>query len=269
MSVVLACDGTNIVMRCAFARGGPDKCPPDAAARTAVTMIERARESVSTDPPIASGLCPVVVALDSGGPTWRHERFPDYKGNRDPAIRTEKFSVELLELGNKAGWLCLCVGGYEADDLLATYVNARWQERHLFVLSGDSDLLGLCHYNTTVLRPAGKGAFNCWGFAQVWDEYGVVPQQLPSYKALVGEPGDNLPGVPGIGPKKAAALLQRFGTIENIVAYAMRVPGSRDVERISEYREQAYRMRELATLRETAPLPGYVYNPQWQESTGL
>ncbi len=153
----------------------------------------------------------------------------------------------------RLGWHCLRVDGFEADDVIAT-VAVRSHGR-IIVLSGDSDLLALVSESVTVIRPLPGGKFEWWTEASVHAKFGVLPYQLACYKALVGEPGDNITGVRGIGPKKAAHLLTVHGSVANLLACSVPDSSSEAARVRNEGRETVCLALQLATLATNAPLP--------------
>lgn len=164
------------------------------------------------------------VALDSPGNTWRHQLWPDYKGQRadKPAELTE-----LLELAAEdvaAEFTTISVPGHEADDVLATWATKQFQAGgRCVIVSADKDLYQLLRKDSiTLLRSfhTHHGSLSKCEFYS-YDNYvektGLLPPQWPHYRALTGDKSDNLPGVLGIGPKHATALLERYNTIDEAV----------------------------------------------------
>lgn len=155
-----------------------------------------------------------IVAVDSlSEPSWRKAIYPDYKCTRTTI--TSAWSMRLGKYLGERGWFILGAPTYEADDLIAT-VAARLGAagRSSVILSGDSDLLACINPDTDCRmiqfgnKHANEGRFVDRPASYVIDKYGVAPRDLRFWKALVGEPGDDLPGVKGIGQKKAATLLR-------------------------------------------------------------
>jgi DNA polymerase-1 len=202
---LLLVDGTNIVMRCAF---GGDIEPPEAI-HSAAAMIDRvAREQAATH---------MVVALDyPDALTWRHELYPEYK-----AHRTRDTSPWIITAGasfTQRGWLCEFAPGYEADDVIATIALRTAGRADVVVFSSDSDLLPLTVAGVTVVRPLTGGTTQAFDAAGVCEKYRIpAAHLLYDFKAMTGEAGDNIPGVPGIGQKRAADLLTKYGDLESII----------------------------------------------------
>ena len=190
----------------------------------------------------------IVVAWDTlTVPTYRHLALESYQGGRE-------FEADLLEQLDLAPQLCEAMGiavakgdGYEADDFLAAAV-AHEEARggHALVASGDRDTFQLASERTTILQPQrGGGAFARIGPAEVRERYGVEPGQVPDFIALRGDPSDKIPGARGVGPKTAADLLQRYGSLDSALAEG----------RFEREAESLRLFRHIATMDATAPLP--------------
>lgn len=242
MSRLLLIDGTNVVMRCAF--GGA--LAIEDAVPTAGRMIARLTATTRATH--------LVVAWDSPLPSWRRIVAPYYKAGRTTDTRPFVDAADAHFRG--LGWTCVAIDGWEADDVVATLAARVVQsDRAVLVASSDSDLLACVRAGVTVARPQNGGTWEHWGEEQVTTKYGVHPAQLGDYKALVGEPGDNLPGVDGIGPKRAAKLLQLHGSLARLLAGE--VPdSSNDAARVRNApRELLLEVQRLTTVRTDAPVP--------------
>ena len=208
---LLIIDGSNVVMRCAF--GGD--VAPEPAVRTATNMIERAGREL--------GASHLVVALDCPGtPSWRKLLFPDYKAHR--TVDTYPWIEAAAKAWLRLGWWVEAVDGYEADDVIATVATRAGQRPGTVVqvLSGDSDLLPLMAEGAVIVKPENGGKFRILTPADVMEKYGVESARLPQLKALTGEAGDNVPGVQGIGPVRALALLNAHADVEGVIAAGLR-----------------------------------------------
>lgn len=205
----------------------------------------------------------VVVAWDSlAAPTYRIELFPGYQAGRE-------FDAELLEqldllpeLAGAFGFAVAKADGYEADDFLAAAV-AEEERRggQALVATSDRDAFQLASELTTILSPA-RGVSNIAriGPAEVRERYGVEPRQVPDFIALRGDPSDRLPGAQGVGAKRAAELLQSYGSLEGALA-AGRFGAQADELRL---------YRRIATLDASAPLPALPdVEPTWAAASGL
>jgi DNA polymerase I len=151
--------------------------------------------------------------------------------------------------------------GYEADDFLAAAVAAE-KRRHgtALVASGDRDSFQLASDTTTILYPVRAGEMARIGPAEVRDRYGVRPDQVPDFIALRGDPSDKLPGARGVGPKRAADLLKRYGTLDSVLAAGL-FPAQADDLRL---------FRSIATMNRKAPLPSLAaQKPTWAKAADL
>ncbi|NTV40426.1 MAG: DNA polymerase I, partial [Demequinaceae bacterium] len=169
-----------------------------------------------------------AVAFDLPGGTFRTVRLPSYKGTRDATPPEFEPQVPLMREVLKAlGVVAVDKPGFEADDLLATYARmGREAGMRVLVVSGDRDTIQLVTEDVTLLYPR-KGVSDLVEYTPdtVFERYAVAPHQYPDLAALVGETSDNLPGVPGVGPKTAAKWIATYGSLDGILASADDVPG--------------------------------------------
>jgi DNA polymerase-1 len=204
----------------------------------------------------------VLVGWDTlDAPTYRHKAFAGYQSGRqfDDAL------VEQLELlpqfVSACGFANAKGPGFEADDFLAAAAAA--EERRggtVVVASGDRDTFQLASQSTTIVQPLRAGEMARIGPGEVRARYGVEPPQVPDFIALRGDPSDKLPGAKGIGPKGAAALLGRFGSLENALR-AGRFAAQADELRL---------YRRIATMDASAPLPSLADQvPTWAKAAHL
>ncbi|GMA31146.1 hypothetical protein GCM10025875_11380 [Litorihabitans aurantiacus] len=170
----------------------------------------------------------VFVAWDRSGPTFRTEQYPEYKGTRSAS--PDEFRGQVALIQEVLGALTvphLGIEGIEADDVLAT-IATRAQERgaEVLICSGDRDTFQLVTDRVTVLYPR-KGVSDLARMTPeaVEEKYGVPPERYPDLAALVGETSDNLPGVPGVGPKTAAKWITAYDGLQNVVASADQIKG--------------------------------------------
>src|SRR6201982_3973052 len=162
----------------------------------------------------------VLVGWDTlDAPPYRHRALPGYQGGRF-------FDAELLDqldvlpqFVEACGFAAAKAPGYEADDFLAAAVAQEEREGGTVVLaSGDRDAFQLASDRTVILHPVRAGEMARIGPAEVRERYGVEPKQVPDFIALRGDPSDKLPGAKGVGPKGAASLLRKYGTLEDALA---------------------------------------------------
>lgn len=192
----------------------------------------------------------LAVAFDISGPSFRAIEYPEYKGNRGETPEEFIGQTELLEEAMQAMNIkTLTKKDYEADDILASMADqAADAGFKVLVVSGDRDTFQLIGENTTILYPV-KGVMN---LARMNDEavverYGIHAKQYPDLAALVGETSDNLPGIPGVGPKTAAKWLQAYSDLDSVLANAGEIPGKVG-ESLREHSSLAIRNRRLNHL---------------------
>jgi len=206
----------------------------------------------------------LAVAFDTAGPTARHQEYIGYKANR-PQIDSELVGqIERVhELVKAFNIPILEIQGYEADDIIATVVKqmAKAKSLEIIIVTGDKDLLQIVSEKTKLYMPArGLSDGQVIGAAEVKEKIGVLPEQIVDYKGLVGDPSDNYPGVPGIGPKTAIRLIERFGSIEEIyrrireVGGLEEVGGETTVKKLAEGAESAVLSKKLATILTDVPI---------------
>jgi DNA polymerase I len=152
------------------------------------------------------------------------------------------------------------VPGYEADDFLAAAAKEAKRDGTVLAASGDRDTFQLASERTTILFPVRAGEMARIGPAEVRERYGVDPEQVPDFIALRGDPSDKIPGARGVGPKGAADLLRRYGTLDGILA-AGRFPTQAKMLRL---------YRSIATMNASAPLPSLKsQTPTWAKAAVL
>ena len=204
---------------------------------------------------LASGHDHVAVCVDAP-PYLRGELLPTYKAQRVslPPQAIEQFTRTKERLV-KDGFLLWAARGFEADDVIAT---AAWQlaeagnERPIVIASGDKDLMVIVDdaRHRSVLSPASNVLYD---EAKVIEKFGVHPGQLADLLALWGDASDNIPGIPGIGPKKAAQLLAEFGTLEGVLTHGDDIPGVMG-ERVKTHQNAARLARKVIELRTDVPI---------------
>src|SRR3712207_3990094 len=145
--------------------------------------------------------------------------------------------------------------GFEADDTLATLSRRVPEGIELLIVTGDQDAMQLVDGRVKVLRTTrGVSETKAYGREEVIEDYGVTPEQIPDYKALVGDPSDNIPGVRGIGPKGAASLLREFGSVARIYENLDMISARGTREKLKAARESAFLSLELARMRFDVPV---------------
>lgn len=201
------------------------------------------------------------IAFDLKTPTFRHKMYSEYKGTRAGMPEELRQQIPLLQdLLGKAGVVMLTKEGYEADDVLGTIGKSYSAlNTEVTILSGDRDLLQLVDENIKLLIPKTKKGgteMEEYHINDVVEKYGVEPAGYLQMKALMGDPSDNIPGVPAIGEKTAAKIIQTFGTVENAIANVNEVKPPRASKNLEEFQEQARLSLTLATICTDCPKPG-------------
>ena len=195
----------------------------------------------------------VLVIFDAGRVTFRNDIYPEYKQNRtDPPdelvpqfslVRdaTEAMSLPVTELP-----------GFEADDLIASYAKmAHESGTECLIVSSDKDLMQLVRPGVTMLDPMKQRRISD---AEVVEKFGVLPNRVVDVQSLAGDSTDNVPGVPGIGIKTAAELINQFGDLDSLLAGAETIKQPKRRENLVNFAEQARISRELVRLKDDVPL---------------
>ena len=192
----------------------------------------------------------LLFALDAPGPSFRQKIDPNYKAQRPEAPPELKQQLPVaIKWIEKMGLSKLSLDNYEADDVIASMVKcAREQGIKVRIVSHDKDLYQLIDDRHVVLfDPIRKVEIDEEACLQ---KYGIHPKQFTDYQALIGDSSDNVPGVPGIGPKTAVKLLTQFHSLDGIYEHIDEVKPERIRNLLIKHKEDAYRSRELVTLRD-------------------
>ncbi len=198
-----------------------------------------------------------AIAFDLPAPTFRHERYKDYKAHRPPTppeLRSQFERVrQLIDAFEVPVYQC---EGYEADDVLGTLCRqAEEQEIETVILTGDSDTLQLVSPWVRVFMSSSVQQAKVYDVAGVKDRYGGLgPEAVADIKALQGDSSDNIPGVPGVGVKTAVNLVSKFGDIEEIIAHVDEVTPPRAQKNIREGVDQLRESKVLTTIVRDAPV---------------
>jgi DNA polymerase-1 len=192
----------------------------------------------------------VAASFDLPGPTFRHDEFAEYKATRrrmpdDLADQFPKVRAIVAALGIPV----YEVAGYEADDVIGTLTRqAEEQGVETTIVTGDLDMLQLVTDRTRLMTTR-SGVQNTviYDLARIAERYGLVAGQMVDFKALKGDPTDNIPGVPGVGDKTAAKLLQDWGSLEGLYENLALVPEKLRLK-LAEHREQVFQARRLSTI---------------------
>lgn len=220
----------------------------------------------------------LAVAFDLPAPTFRHEKFPEYKGTRKPMPDELREQVPLLkEVLGAMQIPTVSVAGYEADDVIGTLAKRFQQEGlEVSVVSGDRDLLQLSDEHILIRIPKtsrGQTQVHDYRPADVKEQYQVTPEEFIDVKGLMGDSSDNIPGVPSIGEKTATVLIAQYHSIENAWAHIDELKPPRAQKALREHYELAQFSKWLATIRLDVPvelaLPdmklGNLYTPEAYE----
>ncbi len=218
----------------------------------------------------------LVVAMDHPAPSFRHGLYAEYKGHREKTPDELREQVQrirdILEAMRVA---VLEVEGYEADDIIGTL--SAFAGKSLLettVVTGDADLLQLVGDEgvTVMLTRTGITQMDRYDRGKLAERYGLEPWQMIDYKALKGDPSDNIPGVPGIGDKTARRLLQEYGTLERLYENLDKL-GGKLRQNLEQYRDQLFTGRRLVSLCRDVPLTfaleQYIFEPDYRRLAEL
>lgn len=195
----------------------------------------------------------IVMVFDTGGKNYRHELYPEYKANRPPAPEDLIPQFPLMRTAAQALNIhILEQRGYEADDIIATLANrALAKQEEVLIVSSDKDLMQLINDHTK-MYDAMKGKIV--GAKEVKEKFGVPPSQMLDLLSMVGDSADNVPGIPGIGPKTAALLLDEYGTLDNILANTPNIKQEKRRQSIEQSHEIVKLSKRLIALTDDVPL---------------
>ncbi len=260
MKTLILIDANSIIHRCFHALPkftAPDGRPSGALYGLASVLLKIFRE---TPPDYAAAL------FDRPEPTFRDKMYKEYKAQRPP---TEDILISQLieapKLFEKFGVRPFDKAGFEADDLIATFAErfstqsgsalGGKDDLQIVIMTGDMDTLQMVKDGKITVRTFKKGISETMDFneAAVRNKYGLEPEQLVDYKALVGDASDNVKGVSGIGPKTAAGILHKTGTLEKAYANPLLLP-EKVREKLLESKEQAELSRKLVLLEKNVPV---------------
>ena len=194
------------------------------------------------------------VALDSKTPTFRKEMYPAYKAHRSEPDEEMLEQLPYFEPMIQAfGISGLRVDGVEADDVIATLVREHKQDARMTIVSSDKDLMQLLGENVHMLDTMKNKTMDP---ESVREKFGVTPDKVIEVQALIGDSSDNIPGVPGVGPKTAAKLISEFGTLEALYENLDHIPQDKLRQKLADNKEDAFLSKKLVTLKQDVPLNG-------------
>ena len=196
----------------------------------------------------------VVMFFDAKGPTFRHEIYRDYKANRPPMQEDLSIQIPYIkEITHGFNIPVIEKQGFEADDLIGTF---RYQAEQVgffvVMVTGDKDFVQLVTDNAVIWDPMKEKTID---LNSVRDDFGVEPCQMIDVMALSGDASDNIPGVPGIGPKTALSLIKTFGTMERLYERVHTITKKKQHENLVQYKKQAFLSKELVKININVPFP--------------
>ncbi len=199
----------------------------------------------------------IAVAFDTAAPTFRDEIFEEYKATRQETPEDIRYGIPIVkEIITGFNIPILEMDGYEADDIIGTLATRAAKEGfEVYMMTPDKDFGQLVKDNVFLYKPAYMGnAVDVMGIQEVCEKWDIDNvSQVIDMLGLQGDTSDNIPGIPGIGPKTAATLLKKYGTVENIVKHAHELKGKQK-ERVEEFGEQAILSKRLATIVTDVPV---------------
>ena len=224
----------------------PDGTPVNAVFGFSNMLAKLLREHVGTH---------IAVIFDAGRKTFRNRLYDAYKAHRPPPPDDLMPQFDLVRQATAAfGVPAVELEDWEADDLIAAYAKseneAGWQAT---IVSSDKDLMQLIRPGVEMLDPIKQKPI---GPAEVMEKFGVTPDKMIDVQALIGDSVDNVPGIPGIGPKGAAQLINEFGDLDSVLAAAPAMKPSKRRDSLIEHADKARLSRELVTHRYAAAAAG-------------
>jgi DNA polymerase-1 len=247
---LLAVDTPSLLFRAYYALPdsikGPDGRPVNALLGTANLIL---REIEVHDPRA------VVLCFGPDAASYRTELYPAYHAEREAAMPDDlspQFAVA-HDFFEAFGWTVATSADLEADDLLGTYAKREAKAGgHALLMTGDRDMYQCAGERVTVLyvKTGGKKGAEEVGPAEVRERYGIDPKLVPDFIALRGDPSDGLRGAKGVGPKTAAELLRKHGSLEAVLDNAIREPRPKLRGALIEARDELLAFKDIATLRD-------------------
>ncbi|RRQ23973.1 DNA polymerase I [Guyparkeria sp. SCN-R1] len=244
---VILVDGSSFLFR-AFHALPPLTAPdgtPTGAIHGVVNMLLKMRREA--DP------SHMAVVFDAPGKTFRDDIYPDYKAHRPPLPDDLRVQIEPVHaLVRALGFPLLCIEGVEADDVIGTLMHeARENDEEVIVATADKDFAQLVAPSVTLVNTMSNKTTDV---AAVEEKYGITPAQFIDFLALVGDKVDNIPGVPGCGPKTATKWINQYGSLDEIIAHAEELKGKVG-QSLRDSLEFLPTSRELVTIRTDCELP--------------
>jgi DNA polymerase-1 len=240
-------DGSNQAFRAFFAIQNDMRAPDGFPTRALFGFTAMLKKMLDKDKP------DYMCVLFDRGMSFRNDIYPDYKGQRPdmPEDLREQWP-HFIPLCHEWGVAAMDKEGFEADDIIGTLACHASEQIQITIISNDKDFAQLVGPNVKLLR-FGGGVDTLLGPAEVQEKWGVAPEQIIDLLALMGDKSDNIPGVPGVGPKKAAQYINKFGTAADVVANAD-VIGGKTGERIKAAKADVEMAHTLVTIKCDVPL---------------
>ena len=247
---LLAVDTPSLLFRAFYALPdsivGPDGKPVNALLGTANLILAE----VEAHDPRA-----VVLCFGPDAASYRTELYPAYHAEREAAMPDDLSPqfVASRDFFAAFGWTVETSDSLEADDLLGTYARREAEAGgHALLMTGDRDMYQCAGERVTVLyvKTGGKKGAEEVGPAEVRERYGIDPELVPDFIALRGDPSDGLPGAKGVGPKTAAELLRKHGSLESILDHAIREPRPKLRGALIDAHDELLAFKDIATLRD-------------------
>jgi DNA polymerase-1 len=191
----------------------------------------------------------LAVAFDTPKPTFRHEKYPEYKSTRAKAPDELVEQFPWIDKAVKAHNIrVISIEGFEADDLIGTLARRAQKKKDLEVLifTGDKDFYQLVNDRVKILNPKD---YTVMDSQAVKDKFGVYPDRVIDVLALMGDSSDNVPGVPGVGPKTAISLVEEFGDLNTVLTRGPSKRKGKLAKSLSEFKDQAELSRDLVTIK--------------------
>ncbi len=245
-------DGNSLVYRAFFALPISIKTSTGQVTNAVYGFTSMLIRLIQEDKPDA-----ILVAFDKAVPTFREELFAEYKAHRPSMPNELKAQFPLVkEVLNAFGIPILEIEGFEADDIIATISKQAEQKGNLVeIVTADRDALQLVSDKVKVISTRkGVTEVKVYDVKKVLERFGVSPEKIADVLGLMGEPSDNIPGIPGIGEKTALKLIQEYGSLENLLENIESIKSDKLKELLKIYSQQARLSKELATLRVDVPL---------------
>lgn len=250
MDHLLIIDGNGIMFRAFFAL--PPMNTADGLPTNAIygffTMLNRALQTFHTER--------LIICFDAPGPSFRNDLLKTYQAQRPKLDDAFRVQIPIIkDLVHTADIAHTELVGYEADDLIGTLAKRYEKNFLVYILSADRDLFQLIDAQTTAIVPkSGISTTMLLTPDDIKKMYGVTPQQIPDIKALTGDASDNYKGAKGIGPKTATALIQQFGSVEQLVSRTQEIANPRIRSAIESQIETIIQTKKIATILTDVPI---------------